>query len=80
MSAYDFHAYLADMMLASQKARNTGQHSTADMIDGDLHFAITDAHSAGQIADHDELRESVAHKVIERGGHDLIDTLIPPKK
>lgn len=78
--AYDFHGYIADMMLAAQKARNTGSHGAADQIDGDLNFAISDAHNAGQIGDQDEFRTNVAHQVIERGGHDLIDTLIPPKK
>lgn len=67
-------------MLAAQKARNTGSNSSADMIDNDLHFAIGDAARAGQIGDHEEFRQNVAHKVIERGGHNLIDTLVPPKK
>ena len=77
--AYDFHSYIADMVLAAQKARNTGNVGSTDMIDGDLHFAVSEAAKAGQIGDQEEFRNNVAHKVIERGDSDLIDTLIPPK-
>lgn len=76
---YDYHSYIADMMLAAQKARNIGQHSSADQIESDLKFAVSDAANAGQLGDHDEFRNNVAHKVIERGGAGLIDTLIPQK-
>lgn len=77
---YDFSSYIADTMLAAHNARNSGQRGSAEMLDADLHFAITDAAKAGQLGDPQEFQTNVAHSLIERGGAGLIDTLIPPKK
>jgi hypothetical protein len=77
--AYDFHGYIADLMLAAKEARNSGSHGSADMLDDQLAFAVHDAAKAGVIQNHEAFRNSVGQQLLARAGPRLHDILVPPK-
>lgn len=73
--AYDFHDYIADLLIGAQQARNDGSHGSAAMLDDQLGFAVQDAHRAGAITDVNKFGSTVAHRVVTRGGAGLHDLL-----
>lgn len=73
--AYEFPDYIADLLIASQKARQTGSHQSADMLDDQLSFAVQDAMRTKEISDPPKFKMKVAHSIVLRGGSDLFGIL-----